>query len=262
MEGQDLSLAPGDSPRKVAAAPDLLLTDVKRNTPTRHQLQELARGSTSIRDLHLKTKGLGLGYVRLKRLLNALVIDTSHFTGMTWNKGLTGKTDARVAANNRNSGSARTGKPGHKHSVGTRRQQSMSRTQYLETHHDHGLQWYEVSCGSVIVKVQGTWEKRVAEWLTENGVRWERRRLHFLGHRQYTPDFYLIDHDVYVEVKGFWRDRDIYKMYLVLDEHDVDIRVVDKQNIGCLSLAMPKFIERFKREDIDMSKFTNIWVRC
>lgn len=156
---------------------------------------------------------------------------------------------------------ALTGKPGRSPTIKTRNKQSLSRIRYLETHHNHGLQWHSIirNDGSVI-KVQGTWEKKVAEWLNSMMIEWTRPCLTFMNHRRYTPDFFLPQYEFYIEVKGFWRDRDVHKLYLVLDEHpQCDIRYVDRTNIDTLTLELPKFIERFKRCDIDHSKFNNVW---
>ena len=84
--------------------------------------------------------------------------------------------------------------------------------------------------------------------------------LKFHGHRRYTPDFFLPEHDFFIEVKGFWRDRDVHKLYMVLDEHPgCDIRYIDSTNIKVLTLDLPRFIDRFKRHDINMHAFKDVW---
>lgn len=80
--------------------------------------------------------------------------------------------------------------------------------------------WYEVS-GQ---QVQGTWERNVAEKLDELGVRWEKLKVHrhtfeyeMDGQvRHYTPDIFLPDANVYLEIKGRWWGRDKEKMDLVI----------------------------------------------
>lgn len=69
--------------------------------------------------------------------------------------------------------------------------------------------------------LNGKWELDVAKWLDENNIRWTnivngfkyewKNELH-----TYFPDFYLLDFDVYLEVKGFERERDRCK-WRVLD---------------------------------------------
>lgn len=149
----------------------------------------------------------------------------------------------------------------HSQSEETRKKISESRIKYLENHNNYGLKWYNVGG----IKVQGTWEKKFAEFLLSKNILFERRKIRFLKTHRYTPDFYCPDYNVYFEVKGFRRDRDIYKMYLVLDEHpDVHIKMIERaelenlDNIDIFSLS--DFQEKYKREDIDTSKFNNVWM--
>lgn len=64
-------------------------------------------------------------------------------------------------------------------------------------------------------KVKGRWELLVSEWLTEQRIRWiipkDGFKYEFNGIRTYFPDFYLIDENRYIEVKGFERDTDRIK---------------------------------------------------
>ena len=63
-------------------------------------------------------------------------------------------------------------------------------------------------------KCLGSWEKIVVDFLDKNLVRWTNKiKEEFLYNwngsiHRYFPDFYLIDKDLYIEVKGFERDRD------------------------------------------------------
>lgn len=62
-------------------------------------------------------------------------------------------------------------------------------------------------------KFHGKWELKYAMYLDENNIKWERVKQNFPYtfendvHR-YTPDFYLTDSDVYVEVKGYEIEKD------------------------------------------------------
>ena len=127
------------------------------------------------------------------------------------------------------------------------------------------VKWYSVSNGELKIPVQGKWEKRVAEWLTQSKIFWIRKAICFCKTRTYTPDFYLPEHDVFIEVKGWWRDRDKYKMFLALRENKVQIRILDKRHIEKLDkieLAdLPFFNDEFKFRDIDRSKFKDVWMR-
>lgn len=63
-------------------------------------------------------------------------------------------------------------------------------------------------------KCLGSWEKIVIEFLLNNSIRWINKiDDEFLytwngSIHRYFPDFYLIDQDIYIEVKGFERERD------------------------------------------------------
>jgi hypothetical protein len=69
------------------------------------------------------------------------------------------------------------------------------------------------------VKLKGSWELIFVKWLDDNGIQWEHETKSFQyewnGIRTYYPDFYLTDLDLYVEVKGFERERDRAKWSVV-----------------------------------------------
>lgn len=46
--------------------------------------------------------------------------------------------------------------------------------------------------------------------------------------RTYNPDFYLPTMNAYVEVKGYYSDKDKLKMKLVLEQNDVKIYFIDQ----------------------------------
>jgi hypothetical protein len=74
--------------------------------------------------------------------------------------------------------------------------------------------YYEVYClyRGCSINVQGTYEKKYAEYLNSENILWDRSRkinLKYKLHEDdyihtYYPDFYLIDTDEYVEIKGYW----------------------------------------------------------
>jgi len=45
--------------------------------------------------------------------------------------------------------------------------------------------------------------------------------------RSYTPDFYLSADDLYIEVKGIFRDRDLFKMEAVASTADIRVELWD-----------------------------------
>jgi hypothetical protein len=71
-------------------------------------------------------------------------------------------------------------------------------------------------------RLKGTWELETAKWFDRNNIKWTNI---FSGFEYewngtthlYFPDFYLMDFDRYVEVKGYERERDIAKWAVVKD---------------------------------------------
>ena len=150
--------------------------------------------------------------------------------------------------------------PSHKQSDETKRKISLGRIKYLEHNPNHGLKWYSVGG----IKVQGTWEKQFAEFLLSKNITFERKRLKFKKTHTYTPDFYCPDYDVYFEVKGFRRDRDLYKMHLVLEDNpNVHIKMIEKNQLNNLEnldiFSLLDFQNIYKKENIDFTKFVNVW---
>lgn len=148
----------------------------------------------------------------------------------------------------------------HPHSEQTKKLLSIKRIEYLESHPNHGLKWYTVNG----IKVQGTWEYKFALWLNEHGIKWDRRRYLYNKTHHYTPDFHCIDSDIFFEVKGFLRDRDIYKMHLVLKDHpNMHIKLIEKNELSHLDsiniFDLPDFNTIHPLNSIDMSKFHNVW---
>lgn len=62
-------------------------------------------------------------------------------------------------------------------------------------------------------KFHGKWEVEVAKWFDRNQIKWERKvqPVNYFWNDSwhlYFPDFYLPEHDVYIEVKGYETERD------------------------------------------------------
>lgn len=67
--------------------------------------------------------------------------------------------------------------------------------------------WYNSPIAGKVF-LQSTYELRYAKWLDENKINWIQNKKYFEYEfenkiRKYYPDFYLIDEDCYVEIKGF-----------------------------------------------------------
>jgi predicted nuclease of restriction endonuclease-like RecB superfamily len=85
-----------------------------------------------------------------------------------------------------------------------------------------------------IVSMDSTWEVECAKRLDELGIRWIRNPSMKLKYttrgrraRNYIPDFYLPDHDVYIEVKGYWTEAARHKMKDVQARHPVRILILE-----------------------------------
>lgn len=144
-----------------------------------------------------------------------------------WNKGLT-KSDARVLANSIQVSKVMTGKPGHSHTLETKEKISKSLS---GNNHGGRCSWYLVDG----VNVQGTWERDFALKMTQLHIKWEKVKKHawkYVMHekiRHYTPDFYLPEYDLFLEIKGFWWGNDKEKMKLVMEQHiDKKIVIIEK----------------------------------
>lgn len=82
--------------------------------------------------------------------------------------------------------------------------------------------------------LKGSWEYMVAKFLDDNNISWTNNihpfeyvyndTKHF-----YFPDFYLYDYDIYLEVKGYKRDKDIAKwnnfpkLLVVLEKREIEL---------------------------------------
>lgn len=63
------------------------------------------------------------------------------------------------------------------------------------------------------INLHGSWEVNFARWLDKSSILWDRCKERFSYNyenkeRKYTPDFYLIEYDIYVEIKGHKTSKD------------------------------------------------------
>lgn len=129
----------------------------------------------------------------------------------SWNKGLTAETDERVRRN---------GESLHNYYVAN---PSLKRKPLSENHKAkisatinnkvvEGT-WHASLARNMHytyngVDLHGTWELKYAEWLDLNNIAWRRPSESFAyifegTEHKYTPDFYLIDSNTYIEIKGY-----------------------------------------------------------
>jgi hypothetical protein len=155
-----------------------------------------------------------------------------------WNKGLTKETDTRIEkiaktySERIKFGINTAGFKGKHHTPETK--QIISKK--LSVNNKGGrCKWFNVDGQSV----QGTMEKAVAEKLSLLRVRWiklkvNRDTLEYIINgviRHYTPDFYLPDYNIYLEVKGFWLGNSKEKMAIVKETHlDKNIQIIEGED--------------------------------
>lgn len=84
-----------------------------------------------------------------------------------------------------------------------------------------------------VIQMDSSWEVKCAEKLDELNVEWERTediKLQYIDKkaqtRNYIPDFYLPEYDIYLEVKGYWTTPARWKMRSVMDRNPGKIRLL------------------------------------
>ena len=91
-------------------------------------------------------------------------------------------------------------------------------------------------------KLKGNWELKIAKLLDENNIKWTNKIEPFPyfwnnSWHLYFPDFYLVDLDIYIEVKGFERERDrikwksVNKKLIILKEKEIELLSKNDINI-------------------------------
>lgn len=87
---------------------------------------------------------------------------------------------------------------------------------------------------------RSTWELKFAEYLDSKKINWvyEQETFPLVVNNSYLPDFYLVDKDLYVEVKGYWRE----DAFLKFNEFkqlfpNKNILVVDNLNFDNFNLS-------------------------
>jgi hypothetical protein len=99
--------------------------------------------------------------------------------------------------------------------------------------------WYSVSDQLV----QGKWERNLAQKFDILNIKWIKLKTHrdvwpyvLDGKlKNYTPDFYLPDLNLYLEVKGYWWGNDEKKHSVILEQHsDKRLLLIDKEKYNRL----------------------------
>lgn len=89
--------------------------------------------------------------------------------------------------------------------------------------------------------MDSSWELLVAKYLDNLNIKWIKPNNFFLYNwnnniHKYFPDFYLYDYDIYIEVKGYERERDIAKYnsinnLIIIKKKEIDLININKYNI-------------------------------
>lgn len=107
-------------------------------------------------------------------------------------------------------------------------------------------------------KLQGTYELNFAKKLDEYNINWLKIKTNSMTlnwvddnnkNHKYTPDFYLKDYDLYIEIKGYWWGNDKRKMELVKIQNNIhNIIIIEKElytQIINNNINIKEYIEEF-----------------
>jgi ribosomal protein L24E len=113
---------------------------------------------------------------------------------------------------------------------------------YGKIYHGKGS-WY-VRKDNIRIWVRSTWELKYAEYLDNSNINWQYESKFFpmvIDGKEvtYTPDFYLIDEDVYIEVKGYWRDDSKLKYDTFIEQyHNLNIKLLMRDDLLSLGITI------------------------
>jgi hypothetical protein len=98
-----------------------------------------------------------------------------------------------------------------------------------------------INYNGVILK--GSWELEVAKWLDKNNIKWTNKITPFKyfwngSDHLYYPDFYLLDKNIYIEVKGYERERDRAKWKVVDNLIVIKQKEIEEIKIGAYRLSL------------------------
>jgi len=92
--------------------------------------------------------------------------------------------------------------------------------------------WFDVNG----IKVQGTWERNFALLLCNKNINWRRGTpLKYCidgKNKHYTPDFYLPDYDLNIEIKGYWWGSDKRKIDCIIQQYpNIKLTILEDDKI-------------------------------
>ena len=88
--------------------------------------------------------------------------------------------------------------------------------------------------------MRSSWEIKFAKWCDKNNIKWLYEPKTFdLGYTSYTPDFYLPERDIYIEIKGYLRKESkdkikifnrLYNNLIILNKQElIDMEVINER---------------------------------
>ncbi len=151
---------------------------------------------------------------------------------IAWNKGLTADTDSRVQENAKKvTESIRKSVLDGTYKLRRMGTEARKRLSFQQSEKNRGgkCKWFNVNG----IYVQGKWEYNIALKLNELNVEWRRGspiEYKIDGKlKHYTPDFFLVKENVFLEVKGYWWGNDKEKMECVYAQYpDMKILIIEK----------------------------------
>jgi len=176
-----------------------------------------------------------------------------------WSKGLTVKTDKRVEKlvetrkRKIKSGELIPAFLGKKHTKETKEKLSQAACKNNCNNGFIKTKYYKIWCPyeKKEIKVQGSWEFKYAKWLNQNNIDWVRSRkinLRFKYYENdflhtYYPDFYLVNSNEFIEIKGYWFKNDVkddkLKMKCVKEQNlDKKILILEKKDLLNLGIKL------------------------
>lgn len=126
----------------------------------------------------------------------------------TWSDGLTKETDERIA------------------NMSNKISNTINKKVENETWHSSLGKVYHHKCNGF--SMHGSWELALAEYLNNKNIKWIRPKDKFKYYfdkswHWYHPDIYLIDFDIYIEVKGCITEKDLAKWEQFPKDKKLDI---------------------------------------
>lgn len=114
-------------------------------------------------------------------------------------------------------------------SCGCLHKELVSKHQSSITHkNSYGYNWYFIKNG-IKINCESSYEAIIANYFIDNNIKFEYHYKTFQmpENKNYTPDFYLVDDNKYIEVKGsFWDNIHEYKPYNILSNiYDVVLEI-------------------------------------